>query len=333
MRIWLQRAAGTGSLLAVLLLSGCGSTSSAATPTFKNPVYAHNFPDPAILKVGKTYYAYGTNTATAVIPVLTSTDLVHWKSHGDAMPVTARWVASDVWAPQVFQASSNKFVLYFAARYNTAQHQCVGFATSSKPTGPFKSTATKPAICQSTLGGDIDPDVFRDKNQTYVLWKNDGNCCGITTWLWAQKASADGTKLVGKPVKLDSNKQGWEGSLIEAPFMWKHGSTYYLFFSANDYASYNYSVGYAACKTPMGPCTDATNNPLVISKCAAAGPGGETIFSDAKGQTWMMYHAWKSTSVGDEGVGRQLWIDRLDWKNNKPVVHGPTCTAQPAPAT
>jgi beta-xylosidase len=333
MRHRLNRAAQVAVLSVLVTVAACGSASSAATATFKNPVYAHNFPDPAIIRVGKTYYAYGTNTETAVIPTLSSTDLIHWKAGKDAMPATPRWVASDVWAPQVFQASAHKFVLYFAAYDSAAVHHCVGFATSSKPTGPFISHARKASICQSNLGGDIDPDVFRDRGQTYVLWKNDGNCCGITTWLWAQKASADGTKLEGKPVKLESNMQAWEGILVEAPFMWKHEGTYFLFFSANDYASYNYAVGYAICKTPMGPCNDGSSTPILTSKCTAAGPGGETIFTDAKGQTWMMYHAWKSTAVGDDGVGRQLWIDRLDWKGNRPVVHGPTCTAQPAPST
>lgn len=322
-------------VLTLTVLTACGSTADATkAKTFKNPVYKQNFPDPSVLKVGKTYYAYGTNTATAVIPTLRSADLVHWKAGKDAMPAPPRWAVSDIWAPGVFQVSSKKFVLYFAAHDAVSGHQCVGFATSSSPTGPFKSTARKPSICQSGLGGDIDPDVFRDSHgTTYVLWKNDGNCCGVTTWLWAQKTNSDATKLLGKPVKLDYNQASWEGNLIEAPFMWQHGKSYYLFYSANNYASFSYAVGYAVCKSPMGPCKDAANNPILTSKCKAAGPGGETVITDARGQTWMVYHAWPPSGVGDDNVGRWLWIDRLDWKNNKPVVHGPTCTAQPAPAT
>jgi beta-xylosidase len=124
----------------------------------------------------------------------------------------------------------------------------------------------------------------------------------------------------------------WEGDLIEAPEMWKQGGKYYLFFSANSYNTYDYAVGYATCKGPLGPCKDAPNNPILRSKCNAAGPGGETIVTDAKGQTWMVYHAWKATAVDDPNTGRQLWVDRLDWVNGKPVVRGPTCGAQAAPA-
>jgi beta-xylosidase len=334
MRTWLRLLGACAALVAVLSAHAAGSASATTTATFKNPVYAQNFPDPAVIRVGKTYYAYGTNTNIAVIPTLTSTDLVHWKAGKDAMPAPPRWVASDVWAPQVFQTSPGHFVLWFAAAdMAVAGHHCVGFATATSPKGPFKSTAKKPAICDPNQGGDIDPDVFRDKGQTYVLWKNDGNSIGVTTWLWAEKANAAATKLTGKPVKLDYNHQTWEGNLVEAPVMWKHGGTYFLFFSANAFDSYNYAVGYATCKTPLGPCTDNPANPILTSKCDAAGPGGETIITDASGKTWMVYHAWKSSAVGDETVGRLLWIDRLTWPHNKPYVHGPTCKAQPAPAT
>jgi beta-xylosidase len=310
-------------------------TVASTTKTFKNPVYPHDFPDPFILKAGKTYYAYGTQSNNEDIPTLTSTDLVHWKAGKDALPVPPFWAVANYWAPAVFRGANGKYVLWFAAQDNDSGRQCIGFAVGSSPAGPFKSRARKPTICQTGLGGSIDPDVFKDKTgQVYVLWKNDGNCCGITTWLWAQKADKTGTVLQGKPVKLDSDTAGWEGGLIEAPFLWKHGKSYFLFFSANGYAGYSYAVGYATCKTPMGPCKDSPKNPILTSKCRAAGPGGETIITDAKGQDWMAYHAWRSGSVGyDVGGERQLWIDRLSWPNGKPLVHGPTCTSQPAPAT
>jgi hypothetical protein len=32
-----------------------------------------------------------------------------------------------------------------------------------------------------------------------------------------------------------------------------------------------------------------------------------------------------------DGPGRELWMDKLDWKSDKPVVEGPTCTRQDVP--
>jgi len=122
--------------------------------------------------------------------------------------------------------------------------------------------------------GHLDVFVSNYRLQPNLLWKNDGNCCGVNTYLWSQQLSPDGLTLAGKPVKLTHQIQSWEGALVEAPMMWKQAGKYYLFFSANDYASFNYSVGYATCAGPMGPCTQATENPILISKCRAAGPGG-----------------------------------------------------------
>ena len=213
-------------------------------------------------------------------------------------------------------------------------HECLGHAVGSSPTGPFIDRSSKPFVCQASIGGDIDPAHFKDSNgRLYFLWKNDGNCCGFDTYLYSQALSSDGLKLAGKPVKLLKQSASWEGNVVEAPFMWKQNGKYYLFFSANGYNTYNYAVGYAICKGPLGPCTQGSGNPILKSNCNAAGPGGETIITDAKGQTWMLYHAWKPSAVDDLTVGRWLWLDRLDWKNGRPTVHGPTCTAQPAPAT
>jgi len=324
------------SVILLLVSAGCGSGNQAApnAKPFKNPVYAHNFPDPFVLKVGNTYYAYATNSDGVNIPTLRSRDLVHWKAGSDAFPAPPRWVSADIWAPDVFRGANGTYVLYYAARTIASGHECLGRAVASSPAGPFIDRSSKPVVCQASLGGDIDPAVFRDTSgQVFLLWKNDGNCCGVPVYLYSQQLSPDGFTLQGKPVKLLTTDQSWEGVLIEAPFMWEQSGKYYLFFSANNYASFSYAVGYATCTGPQGPCTAASENPILSSKCRAAGPGGETIIADSAGQAWMLYHAWRASAVDDPTVGRELWLDRLDWTNGKPVVHGPTCTAQPAPAT
>jgi len=73
-------------------------------------------------------------------------------------------------------------------------------------------------------------------------------------------------------------------------------------------------------------CKDAAENPILETTCGALGPGHNTLIEDAAGQTWIVYHAWDAAYSR-----RRLWIDRLDWKDGKPVVDGPTCTAQDAP--
>jgi hypothetical protein len=133
---------------------------------FVNPVIDQDFPDPDVLKVGDTYYAYATNTSVVDVQVAKSTDLVHWQMLPDAVGALPGWAKPGLtWAPDVSLAGDGStFILYFTARDKASDRQCVGVATSDKPEGPFKSDAQAPLICQTDLGGSIDPATFVDED-------------------------------------------------------------------------------------------------------------------------------------------------------------------------
>ncbi len=89
------------SVLMVLVVA-CGQQNQQATtstPTatvvpkgdFVNPVLASDFPDPRVLQVGNTYYAYATNASGKNVQVAQSSDLVHWNVLSDAMPALPTW--------------------------------------------------------------------------------------------------------------------------------------------------------------------------------------------------------------------------------------------------
>jgi beta-xylosidase len=307
-------------------------TPTLAPGTFANPVIDQDFPDPDTLKVGDTYYAYATGNFDAKISIQTarSQDLIHWKVLSDAMPTFPAWAEPDhglVWAPEVTTSGDGKrYILYFAARVAGTSRQCIGVATSAEPTGPFESAGEQPLICQADQGGSIDPSSFVDDDGArYLLWKNDGNCCGGATWLYIQKISEDGMTLEGQPAKLIRNDQSWEGGVTEAPTLWKHDRKYYLFYSANDYASPSYAVGYAVADAPLGPYQKAAR-PLLSSsiKDAVVGPGGQDIVADSQGKTWMLYHTW---AAGYRGMN----IDELSWEGQTPVLKGPNGRRMPQP--
>lgn len=342
------------SILLALLIAGCGGLQNqqaapgAATTTqqatiprgdFENPVIKSDFPDPSILHAGNLYYAYATNAFGRNVQVASSNDLVHWDLLSDAMPSLPAWAAvaqpgsSYVWAPEVIQIG-DKYVMYYTARDMQSNKQCVGVATSDKPAGKFKNSSTHALICQVDQGGTIDPSPLRDGNKLYLYFKNDGNCCGITTYLYAQQLSPDGLSMIGKPTPLVHNDKLWEGSVVEAPTMFKHNGKYYLFFSANDYAGVNYAVGYASCQAATGPCAEAPENPVLASRVSrqplVIGPGGEALIQVGN-QTWIAYHAWNTNPDGSQGSSRYMWLDRVTWQNDKPHVLGPTTAPEPDP--
>ena len=323
-------------------LAACGGGTSAgerdarrppAPGTFTNPVFRKDFPDPFVLAVGHTYYAYATNSGDQNVQTLRSRDLVTWRRGPDAMPELASWaIEGKTWAPEVLAVGKGRYVLYYTARSLDPAAQCVGRAVAASPAGPFVDRTSAPLVCQKAEGGSIDASPFRDADgRLYLLWKNDGNCCGLATYLYAQRLSRNGLRLVGKRARLVKEDADWEGALVEAPTLWRHGPRYFLFFSANAYDSESYAVGYATCQTPFGPCRDAAENPILETTCRAAGPGHQTIVEDDDGETWVVYHAWPPDSVGAVDPGRVLWIDRLLWRDGRPDVAGPTCGPQRRP--
>jgi beta-xylosidase len=344
------RARALAPVLCLLVaLTGCGGKSassgngtsgsaSGSAPAsvgagqFTNPVYTSNFPDPDVLATGSDYLAFGTQGPEGNIQTLSSPDLVHWKTGADALPALGSWASTgNTWAPEVMKIASS-YVLYYVARGTAAGVQCVGRATSTTPQGPYKDSSSQPLVCQKSLGGSIDPDPFRDaQGKLWLYWKNDGNCCGKPVHLWAQPLSSDGLTLTGTPTALISNTKPWQGNLVEAPEMVLHDGHYVLFYSANNYASADYAIGYATCTTPKGPCKDVSEQPLVASKGEAAGPGHCFVFTAADGSTWMIYHAWPADNIGSDLPGRELWLDPIQWVDDLPRFAGPNSAPQKAP--
>lgn len=339
-------------LVAVLSLAGCTSlippkTSAGTVPpptatvaqagatVYDNPIFPGDFPDPFVLPVGDGYYAYSTNVGDVNVPVVQfSADFSAYDPLGDALPELPLWAVWDqslTWAPAVLPRGE-RYLLYYTVRYRTAERQCISRALSDNPAGPFVDDLNEPLVCQLELGGSIDPSPFVDADGTpYLLWKNDGNCCGRPVGLWVQRLSEDGLSLEGEPVELIRRDQLWENPLIEAPAMVEHDDQYYLFYSGNWWESHTYAVGYAVCETVTGPCVKPQRAPIFEFTKQAMGPGGEEFFRDAEGNLWMAYHAWTAPLVGYPEGERSLRIEPVTFVDGVPTIPGPTVDPQPLP--
>lgn len=304
------------------------------------PVFETNFPDPHIVRNQSEFIAYATN-AGVNLPMATSRDLVNWshvmdpanpKKRLDGMPVLAPWVKPGfTWAPEVMLVGG-RWLLYYTANHRKRDVQCIGLAVADNPKGPFRDSAAEPLVCQFDLGGTIDANPFRDTDgKLYLYYKSDGNRVGKGTAIWGQRLAADGMSVTGAPVALIKDDQAWEMKLVEAPAMLRSTAGYQLFYSAAYYGwdpkdrLSPYATGYAGCSGPLGPCTDAPENPILFSfrdKDAGclSGPGHPSIFQ-AGGRSLMAFHAWAATSgcrkAKDE---RWLYVAPLVWKDGKPQV-------------
>jgi hypothetical protein len=310
-------------VLTALLAAGLATPAVAypGAPWFEpDKPYTGNFPDPDVLRVGSTYYAYGTATGGAYLPVMRSTDLQTWTARSaydrpvnddpyfnDALPVPASWgvdvhpgerMSKSVWAPGV-ERFGDTYVAFYAVRTRVSPPRyCISLATSSSPEGPFVDRSSGPLVCDADPAGSIDPDPFIDPvtGTPYLIWKSEGVVGSMPTRIWSRQLSPSGTSFAAgsTTTELLRTSQSWEGNVIENPSMIRSGGQLYLFYSGNEWASGDYATSYATCRAPTGPCTKARTRPLLASSGDKLGPGGAAAFLDTAGRLRLVHHWWNA---------------------------------------
>ncbi|MEV0173133.1 family 43 glycosylhydrolase [Streptomyces sp. NPDC050803] len=311
----------TRRLAAVALAFFCLAATPASAAS-SGPVLDRDFPDPDLVKVGDTYHAYATNADGKYVQHATSTDLLNWTvADADALPAVGAWARPDrslVWAPEVFGADG-EFIMYYVARDAASDKQCIGVARSASPNSPFRPVGDRPLVCPADQGGAIDPASYTENGRRYLLWKNDGNCCGLDTWLYLQEVNRAGTRTTGNPVPLVRQDRSWEGALVEAPTLVKRAGHYVLFYSADHYGDDRYKTGYAVADRLTGPYTKAAA-PLMTTDSFSGtvhGPGGQDVVTGSDGRDRIVFHGWNS-----ERTHRAMYVADLGWANGYPVVNG-----------
>lgn len=301
-----------------------------ADPAFRpggaESVYCEDLADPFVLRVdqavGSRLFVYGTNTDEANVPVLISRSVLRSERVDDALPTLPGWAApGGTWAPSVLQ-HDDRFILFYSVTERSSGLQCISVATTEEAEGPFEDSSPGPLICPHDLGGAIDPSPFvAADGRAFLLWKNDGNCCGVPVAIHVQPLADDGLTLAGEPVELIRATQPWEASIVEAPAMVEHKGVHYLFYSANAWNRAAYGIGYATCDTPTGPCRKPLEQAWLGSSDAAAGPGGQEFFVDGDGGLRMAFHAWSAGKVGYQAGGfRSLYTVGVDFVDGAPVT-------------
>lgn len=325
----MRRGLLAGVALVALMIGGCASapiaSPSGASPDDMGiaPVLTRDFPDPDVLQIGDEYYAYATNANLRNVQVAVSTDLESWQRlPDDGMPALPSWVVpGKTWAPEVWTFEPGIVTMYATATDAASGRQCIFRATASDPEGPFVAADDAMLICPVDEGGAIDAAVAIVGGEPYLLWKNDGNCCGLDTWLYASPLSPDGAAIIGERVPLVQQTLAWEGDLVEAPTLIERDGTLHLFYSANSYGGDAYATGLATAPALTGPWTKQ-HTPFASTASldgAIRGPGGQDIVIAPDGRTVMIVHGWNRSYTA-----RELYLLDLDWKNGAaPVVLPP----------
>ena len=320
---WAPHFSGTDACDLSFRYDDCGGL-------YDNPVVPVDCPDPGVILSGGKYTAACTSgNAADAFPLRTSTDLVHWADAGHIFPAASKptWAVSDFWAPEIHKVGG-QFVAYFTARHSNGRLS-VGAATATSPAGPFTDIG-HPLVQDPSLGV-IDPTEFDDAGGAhYLVWKVDGNAVGQKTPIFGQQLAANGTSLTGAPVQLITNDEGWEGPVVEGPWIVANGGYDYLFYSGSVYNQPSYAIGAARSQSPLGPY-QKLGSPILTSDGAWSGPGHCSVVTGPSGDTDIVYHAWVSGQVGG-GPGRVMLVDQVQWVGGWPQVNeAPSNHSRPMP--
>ena len=289
--------------------------------TYCNPVHT-NAPDPFVLYEDGVYYMYSTNAPDRGFYADISTDLVHWKRH--SQPVAQKpdiYGETWFWAPEVYHYNGMYYMLY-----STEEH--LALATADSPLGPFKKVEDGFLLSERAIDGSF---FFDDDGKIYMYFayfsQGEEELCVVEMEPDLLHCKKDTQTILSVP-------NGWEKNVNEGPMMLKHNGTYYLTYSGNAYDNSNYCVGCMTSKSPTGPFTRDTANPILQSNTVSIGCGHHCFAPSPDGsEMFIVYHCHRSA----ESVHpRSLCIDRVQFVasadgTDKLVIGGPTSTPQPMP--
>jgi arabinan endo-1,5-alpha-L-arabinosidase len=315
-------------VLSALMITAQGRGDSVGTikPTRQTGVH-----DPVMIKEGNTYYLFCTGFG---ISVFSSTDLQNWKKEKPVFAAAPQWAVEAVpgyrghtWAPDI-SYYNGKYYLYYSVSTFGKNNSCIGVAVNKtlNALSPDYKWEDMGKVIASVPGKDrwnaIDPNLIIDENKT--PWLSFGS---FWSGLKLVKLNSD-LKTLTQPEQVisiaartkGSGADSSGGNAIEAPFIFKKGTYYYLFASW-DYCcrgeKSNYKVVVGRSKQVTGPYLDknsvtmtSNGGTLVLEGDAKEwfGAGHNAVYH-VEGKDYIVYHGYDALDKGRS----KLLINELAW--------------------
>ena len=309
--------------------------------TYTNPIsngIDGGIRDAQIFEEDGTYYLIGTSPPfwggpNPGVRIFSSTDILNWKYEklliSRSEMDSSVWHFDLFWAPEVHKIR-NKYYLLFNARNEIPKykhHHGCGVAVADELTGPYEIlTKEKP------LTGGNDLTFFEDDDgKVYAYWNESRKITG-------SEIDLESMKLREKHYFFTTEEGAWDQVGIEGAYMIKNDEIYYLFYSS---WSRGYEIGYATSKSPLGPFTKYTGNPIYGAQNEAScekygleftgdpesayrAVGHNEIWNGPDGGLWISCHG----ILNEESPTPYLVIDPIWLEDGKIKTNGPTSTKQ-----
>ena len=286
-------------LLAALLFVACAHAPKQGAPSDNKAswpiaLFEGDYPDPSILVDGDDYYmTFTTNYWLPSLVIWHSRDLINWEPIGHALDQ----YLGTVWAPD-FQKVGDRYYIYFPADGK------IYVVWADDVRGPW----SEPVDLHI---GAIDPGLIVDAEGNRCLYVNGGRMIRL---------APDGLSTVGE---LQAAYNAWpipdtwevECTCLESPKLTQRDGWYYLTSAEGGTAgpATSHMAVVHRSRSIEGPWEPCPQNP-VIHTWSADEPwwskGHGTLFEDAHGQWWMVYHAYRK---GFYTLGRHTLLSPIEW--------------------
>jgi beta-xylosidase len=293
-----------------------GTTSADAPATYENPVLFADFSDPDVIRDGEDFWMTASSFAHVPgLPILHSTDLVHWAVVNHAIPrFAAPQFGSAFDAPQhgngVWAPSIRKHDGWFWIYYGDPDRGI--YMTKARD---LRGTWSPPLLVQAGKGL-IDPSpLWDDDGRAYLVHAYARSRAGIKHRLVVHAMRSDGTALLdtGVVVLLDSLHH----PTAEGPKFYKQDGWYWIFAPAGGVAT-GWQLAMRS-RSPRGPYEVRT----VMSQGTSAvnGPHQGAWVTLANGESWFLHFQ-------DRGFyGRLVHLQPMEWHaDGWPVIGAASAT-------
>jgi beta-xylosidase len=307
----------TVTTLAFLLAPVLGALSPAAPAPaqawspdvgpaeYRNPIIFSDFSDPDVIRVGGDFYMTASSFGSVpALPILHSTDLVHWTIVNyavDRLPspaFDAPQNGNGVWAPSIRYHDGWFWIFY------GDPDRGIYMVKTKDVRGKWNA----PVLVRAAKGW-IDPTpLWDDDGKAYLVHAFANSRAGVKSILHVNRMSPDGTKL------LDDGRLVYDGHVddptIEGPKFYKRNGYYYIFAPAG-----GVSTGWQVVlrsRSVFGPYERRVV--LAQGRTAINGPHQGGYVELATGDGWFVHFQ-------DRGpYGRIIHLQPVEWKNDWPVI-------------
>lgn len=317
--------------------------ATLAQSTFQNPVYKYDWPDPTVWQGDDgLFYSFSTSGTTYNNEhgkFLYSRDLVRWDTVADVAFNTdaiqrLHALGHYLWAPQVVKLR-DKWLMYITC-YEEASQSAIAvlsfdspsFPTPDGKTGPWRFEGVLTDSRNTRIIDTIDPFVIEDP-ETGKVWL----FFGSTGRNYRVELASDGlslahpsnptyTHVAGNSVSYDGSRE----TVFEGVYLYYRAPYWYYFASSGLYSGFRYAIQVGRSTSLTGAFVDRRDSLMTQGYAEKIlftpngsgdfwGPGHNAeIFTDAIGNTYMLYHS--HAKAASSRIRRSLMLQQIRWDDD-----------------